>query len=417
MTVTPRPAARLAALLKRRDILLVCTGQTISQLGNGVFNVALAWQLLRLHGNSFDIGLVLGLNVLVTVLLAFPAGALADRVSPRVLVATADGLAAVVLTLLGVAAWTGDPGLGGYIAAAVALGMTASVFQPAYFKYRGLLAVGHDAAQVNSLLSVTGNLARLAGPAVGGTLLAVGAGPACFVVDAVSFAVAAACVIATRVGARAPRSRPGHAPTAARERIWPLLRRNSWLVPILVITLFANMLCVSVLRVGLPSVSARLGGGPALLGLLSAVLVLGEIAGGLLVSVGVFSRMSNAASLLALSAVLAGGFAIPAAGLSVASQVIGCAAVGVGFSLDIFAESIMQTRLPQALLGRAASIAMIVSFGPMPLGLILSGAFVNAVGVRATYAVASGVMLAVLAIIARPLLAGTRDATPIGETA
>jgi hypothetical protein len=83
--------------------------------------------------------------------------------------------------------------------------------------------------------------------------------------------------------------------------------------------------------------------------------------------------------------------------------------VGIGFALDIYADTIMQTRLPQSLLGRAASIMMVVAFGPMPLGLILAGVLVNAVGVRVTDAVSGGAMLLILVLIARPVMAGARN--------
>ena len=90
---------------------LLWVGQTISVLGDGVLNTALAWLVLQLTGSATAMGVVVAAQTIPTVVLLVVGGALADRLPRRWLMLTSDsGRAAitfciVVLGLLHLLVW------------------------------------------------------------------------------------------------------------------------------------------------------------------------------------------------------------------------------------------------------------------------------------------------------------------------
>src|SRR4051812_23341555 len=90
--------------LRERDFRLLLGGRIVSQLGNQMTTVALAFGVLDLTGSASDLGLVLAAEAISLALFLVIGGALADRMSRRRLMVAADfvrfgsqGLMAVLL--------------------------------------------------------------------------------------------------------------------------------------------------------------------------------------------------------------------------------------------------------------------------------------------------------------------------------
>jgi len=50
------------ALLRERNFVLFWGGQSVSMIGNGVYQVGLAWSVYQLTGSTADMGIVLAAN-------------------------------------------------------------------------------------------------------------------------------------------------------------------------------------------------------------------------------------------------------------------------------------------------------------------------------------------------------------------
>src|SRR5581483_4872076 len=93
--------------LDHRDFRRFWLGQLVSLVGRWMQAVAQSWLVLELTGSPLRLGIVNSLQFAPLLLLAFPAGALADRFPKhRLLLVTQLGLMAAALGLAALA-WTG----------------------------------------------------------------------------------------------------------------------------------------------------------------------------------------------------------------------------------------------------------------------------------------------------------------------
>src|SRR5919109_154717 len=104
----PRPGVAMLGPLRIRDFRLLWTGMTVSLLGDGIFYVAIAWQVYELSDAPTalsTVGLAMSLSQVVFLLLG---GVASDRFDRRRVMLAADLLRAAVIGLLSVLALTGS---------------------------------------------------------------------------------------------------------------------------------------------------------------------------------------------------------------------------------------------------------------------------------------------------------------------
>ena len=184
-------------LLRERDFVAYFGGRQAGRFAYGIEGVAIGWQVFLLRHQVFDLGLVGLLLFLPQVLLAIPAGFIADRFDRRIICALScfaemsAMLVFVALTLSHAAT------LAFYLAATALIGSAHALGAPAE---RSLLAsIVHSShyMRAQAFASSIGQLIVVAGPATGGALLILGA-PFAFGFAAFLYAVAAACFLMLR---------------------------------------------------------------------------------------------------------------------------------------------------------------------------------------------------------------------------
>jgi predicted MFS family arabinose efflux permease len=191
------------ATLRSRDFALLWTAGTISVAGDFALIIALPLHAYALTGSAVAIGGVFAASLLPQVLLGSIAGVFVDRWDRKRTMVAADLLrAALLLPLLAV----GSPDLLWllYLVRA-ATGVVGLIFDPAESALLPRLVGEERLVTANALNALNNNIGRLVGPVVGGSLYAAGGLPAVVIVDAASFALSAALIIAIRASARPER--------------------------------------------------------------------------------------------------------------------------------------------------------------------------------------------------------------------
>ncbi len=382
--------------LRHRDYRLFWVGQTISQLGGWMQTVGLAWLVLELTDSPFMLGLIFTLQYAPHLFVSLPAGALADRFPKRKLVlATNLALALVSFTLAlllhldRVQFW--------HVALLTGLtGLIGSLEVPARHSYQIVLVGRHDLMNAVALNSASFNLARIAGPALAGVLIArMGVEPT-FLLNALSFLP----LICALLLIRSPGLPEGHHLSVLTEVKEGL--SYAWKTPQVSIPL-RLMLVISVCVINhtvLVPLLARdvLHGGPEAVGWLFAALGVGALAGGLLVAAEVRQRpaiLSLALTALLLSAL----YAAVAPVRMLASAMALLFFLGfVQIRFTVGCNSILQVVTPDPLRGRVLSLYSLVFLGSTPVGSLVSGLVAQAWGVAAAYAL--GGLVAALAVLA-----------------
>ena len=367
-------------LRQSRDFRLLFLAGTVFYLGGMVSYVAVPYQLYTLTRSNLAVG-ALGIAELVPLLVfGLYGGALADHMDRRkLLIGTA--LAQVVLT--GVLAWNAflaDPhvwliyAIGALLAAAGALQRPSKeALEPR--------TVRHDQIAAASALSSFGmQIGLLAGPAVGGVLLAtVGIGW-CFVVDVAGLLVATLLFVAMRsylhVGETTPPSI-----RAIREGIAYAARRRDLLGTYLV-DIAAMLLAMPVVL--FPALVEDVFDQPELLGLLYSAETVGAIAA--TATSGWTGRVHHHGRAIVIAA-SAYGVAIALAGLAPDLVLVAvCLALAGAADMisGIFRATVWNQTIPDHLRGRLAGIEMLsYSLGPLG-GQVRAGLVADAWSVRAS---------------------------------
>lgn len=173
-------------------------------LATQIVGVAIAWQVYAIRHSAFDLGLV-GLVLFVPSLVLAPVtGLVADRFDRRAIVAAASvaqiGVCAALVPLAG---RQGAGALAATLAVLAAAGAARAFRWPAASSLLATVVAPDDYMRANTAASAVREVVTIAGPALGGLLVAVGALPA-YATAGAAFAVGAVAVLAIPVARRAP---------------------------------------------------------------------------------------------------------------------------------------------------------------------------------------------------------------------
>jgi MFS family permease len=378
--------------LRHRDYRLLYAAQFVSLLGTMITYVALPYQMYRLTGSSWSVGL-LGLAELVPLLAtAFIGGALADAVDRRrIALATDIGLAAGSVTLALIAAAGASAWLI-YLAAAW-MSAVSGLQRPAMESLVPRLVDKGQLHAAAALALIRGSVGMIAGPAIGGVLIASAGLTATYLADVLSYAVSLLCLWMIRA---VPPPEGAERPSLAAVREgFKYARSRQELVGTYVVDFVAMVFGMPLAL--FPAVSDRLGG-PSVLGLLYAAPAVGALGASLT------SRWAPRVQRHGLAVMLAAtvwGLAIIGFGfcetLWPALAYLALAGGADGIS-GIFRMTMWNQTIPDALRGRLASIEMVSYMSGPLLGHVEAGAVAAAFGVSAS--VISGGALCVVGVLA-----------------
>jgi MFS family permease len=399
--------ARILAPLAHRDYRLLWGGMCVSLLGDGMFLVALAWQVYALSNAPTalaTVGIAMTVPTIVCLLLG---GVVSDRFDRRRVMLAADAVRAAAVGILAVLSATGSLRLWHLLALGALYGAGTAFFDPSFDAIVPEVLPADVLPQANSLDQLVRPIAlRLAGPALGGLLVdAIGTGGA-FTLDVASFALSAAALRAMSAPRRTQSSNIG---SVAREIAAGLLyvRRHAWLWATFTSAAIAYLLFMGPTEVLLPFiVKNQLRGGAGDLGLVFAAGGLGSLL--CATAIGQHGLPRRDITFMYCTWTLA-TFAV--AGYGLAHALWGLMLTSVAFNTLETAGTIAwatakQSHVPTALLGRVSSLDWLISIGLLPLSFALTGPVSAAIGVQTTL-VAAG-MLGGLVTLAALFVPGVR---------
>lgn len=412
-------AVRALRPLRHREFRLLWAGLAVSLAGDGVWLVAVAWQVIELGGGPAELSLVTGAFAAGLVVLMLPGGVLADRRSRRGTMVAASVARGATVAVVGTLAVAGSLELWQLAVAAVVVGAAEGCFVPAFAAAVPDLVPDDEVLAANGLEGVVRPVAqRAAGPALGGVLVAA-AGPGWAILSSgaayaasVALLLAMAPVVAPRrpVGAGL-RGALGDLAEGARH-----VRSERWLWGTLVFTCVAALAVLGPLEVLVPFVVRdQAGAGAAGFGLFLASFGVASAAGALLVSSRPLPRRYLTATLL-----LWGVGSLPLAAMGelrslAAICVVGALVGATNAAGQVVWGTLLQRRVPPGLRGRVAGLDWFATLGLLPVSMAAAGPLSELVGRDAVFAVA-GVAPAALAVVVLVALRLRRDelAHPLG---
>ncbi|HEY5257072.1 MAG TPA: MFS transporter [Candidatus Baltobacteraceae bacterium] len=186
----PATQGRVRELLRDREYLAYFVARQSARFGYSIESVAIGWQIYTLRHNAFDLGLAGLMLFLPQLVLAIPAGMMADRFDRRMVcmlcacgeVVAELGFVALILT--------GSRSLALNFCAIAVIGIAHSLGDPAERALLASVVKAHRFVRAQALSTSVSEVITIGGPAVGGLLLAASV-PLAFAVAAVSYACGA----------------------------------------------------------------------------------------------------------------------------------------------------------------------------------------------------------------------------------
>jgi MFS family permease len=433
--------------LRSRAFRLLAAGQFVSNIGDGMYAVALPWYVLSQHGSSVLLGTVLAAYGIPRTLSLMVGGHLSDRFGPVRVMLVADAVRTVLAVVLAVIAAGARPGVAWLVPVAFGLGAGEGLFLPASFAVLPAVLDDSRLRSGNALLYSGAQLASFTGPAVGGFIVAVTGSATGFGIDAATFAVSALTLWRLAAVGRSGRGEETGAATAAgpsgaveaagasgavraagasgavraaaasggtgsagttpeglagagaRPRLWAFCRSQPVFLLLLGVTLAANLGGAGADEVALPvfarSTLHTAAGG---FGILVACIGAGSLAGSL-----ASARISGGRR----PATAAGrAFCIQAlllAAIALVVQLPLAAVLLAGFGLcngfgNVIMRTLLQQWAPRQLLGRLMGMILTMSFGVFPVSVAAAGLVVHRFGAPVFFVAAGGILLLAIAV-------------------
>jgi MFS family permease len=403
------------SLRKHRNYRLFFTGQVVSLSGTWMQNVAMYWFVLTLTHDPIAIGILSFCRFGPFTVFGLFSGVIADRFDNRKTVIVTQSVQMALSVVLAVDAVTGHA-TAWHVYAIAALTGTALVLDAPARQSLTFQMVGRDelpnAIALNSSLF---NIARIAGPALGGVVIAaVGVGW-CFAANAASFLAVLMSLLLMRPSELFPLHKRGR-PTllrGTREGLSYAWHSRGVLVILGMMVVFAS-LCFN-FNILLPVLAKQtLHAGPRTFGALSAAFGFGAL-------IGALSAAALARARWRTMLVGATGFALCELAIapvrSVPLDLVLLFACGIFFtSYTANTNARLQLDTPDHLRGRVLSLYYYAWNGLAPLGGLIVGWLSATGGTRLAFTVAgaSGLAMAISGalVLRRPASVPVAEESP-----
>jgi MFS family permease len=374
----------------------------IVAIGMMVGFTARGWLIVQLTDSALLLGAVEGTWAVTFGLGSIPMGMLADRVNRRNLLVLGNGVTLSVTLIIAVLVVTDVIAIWHLLLAGAIDGALFAVRFPAGQAITARLVPKRHIMNAISLNTASQSLPNVAGPAVGGVLIAVLGIAAAYFTTTGAFLLALLMMLGVAASF-------GHVERAAmslkndlREAYEYLLAHRdllqlTWamLVPFILGQSYVLLLPLFVEK--------ELGKGPETFGALSATLGAGGVIGAM--AVATFGKQHQLARLM-FAGVLGTGACAVAYGLSQWVPVTGAALFVAGAAESaLFAayETLLLLRLPDEIRGRVMGL-MFAIVAMFPIGAIVAGAVADVIGLRALAVIEGTIIVAMASVAWRTVL-------------
>ena len=406
----------IAAPLRHAVFRRIWLASLVSNLGILIQGVGAAWAMTQMTSSADKVALVQTALMLPIMLIAMPAGAIADMHDRRVVAMVSLAIALVGATVLTVLAWLGLVTPNILLALCFVVGSGMALFGPAWQASVSEQVPAETLPAAVALNGISYNIARSFGPAIGGIVVATSGAVAAFAVNAVLYLPLMAVLFLwnrTHEPSRLPRERLNRAIVSGVRYI-----ANSPSIRIVLIRTLVTGLIGGSVSALMPLVARDLlHGGAQTYGIMLGAFGMGAVFGAL--NIGeVRRRMSGEAAVRACAISMAGAIASVALSTNAILTAIALVLAGAVWMLAVALFNIgVQLSAPRWVAGRSLAAFQASIAGGIALGSWGWGHLTDIAGVEIALLVSAGLMLVspLLGIWLRmpPVGARNEDATEV----
>lgn len=363
----------------------------------GVWIVALVWEVFRLDGDAGDLSLVSGASALGVIIPALLAGVVADRVPQKLILLSVATVEFSGMLTIAVLAASGLTSIWLLATVSFLVGIAMAFYYPAYSAMLPAIVPEEDLMAVNGFEGmVRPTIGQAIGPAVAGAVVGASApSVACFIAAA-SMAgawLALSTVPRTEVRRTLPEESVQHPVRTALADIregFVYMRHTPWLLTSLLSASIMVLAMMGPLEVLIPVfIKDGLGGTASQHSWVLAAFGIGGAVGSLVMASRPMPRR-YLSMLMGFWGISALPFIAIAHSEAVWVVVAAAFAMGLLFSAPmVIWGTLLQRRVPAELLGRVSSLDFFVSISLMPVSMALVGPVSGLIGTTATFWIAA----------------------------
>ena len=386
----------------RRGFVALLTAEAVSMIGTRMSAVALPWFVLVTTGSAARTGLVAFAETLPYVLACALGGPLLDRIGARRVSLSADAVSALAVLAIPVMHLRGLS-FSVLVTLVVAIGALRGFGDTAKRVVfpQTVAAAGVEMTRATGLHDGVARLATLLGAPLAGVLIWRFEAPTVLVVDAATFAFAAAAValLVPTAGSTAG----GAADTLPRERYLRALRgglqflhRDRVTAGIVLMLFFTNLFDAAYTSVYLPMWAREIADSPLALGAVMAAFALGAVLGNVAFT-AVAPRLSRFWT-FAVGFLIGGAPRFFVAGLADDAWVLYAVSfvAGVGIAaINPILGAVSYERVPEPLLARVQGLTVAAAWAGIPLGALIGGWTAGSMGLAAALVLLGALYLVV----------------------
>ena len=387
----------VSPLIKNRDYRLLYIGQLVSAFGSMITYVAVPKQIWDLTQSSFAVGLLGAVQLVPLLLFALWGGAYADSMDRRKLLVISEALMALGSLALVGNTLLSQPRVWIIFVVGAVMSALNGFHRPALDALTPRLVDRDDLKAVSALSSLRYSLSAIAGPALGGLLIAQFGMVSTYTIDFATYLVSLLALAAIR-GMPAPEGRKPGLSAIAEGLRYAISRPEligTYVIDIVAMT-FAMPMAL------FPSMAERWGSAEALGGLYSAMAV------GFLASTVVsgWTKKVDRHGVAVIAGATVWGIAIVALGFASGyfTALFCLALAGAGDNVSaIFRGTIWNETIPGDLRGRLAGVEMISYLSGPLLGNVRAG-WIASMSSNEVSIVSGGVVCVIGILLCIPLL-------------
>jgi len=404
---------------RHHNFRLFYTGQAVSLVGTWMQQVAQGWLVLEITGDPVALGLVAAAQFIPVMFLGLFGGVAADAIPKRNGLIATQVVSGALALLLGLLVITGRVEVWHVIVLALGLGVVNAFDMPIRQSFVVEMVGREDIASAVGFNSALFNGTRIIGPAVAGLLIAIVGVAPCFLINAATYLVVIACLLAMRLHELIDHARPDRPRTIRAVgtqlaeglqyvRTTPAILLAVCLVGVVSMTALNNQVLLPLAATDL------LDGGAATYGFLGAASGVGSLISSLSLAFGqrpTIRLLLIGAGSLGLSMVLLA--------LSRSLPISLLIMVMAGWGLIAMAattNTVIQLTVPDELRGRVMSVYTTIFAGSSPIGAIFAGVVAATAGVAVALGVGGLLALAAVAVAAMLVRRSDRIGLSTGVT-
>ncbi|WP_328989311.1 MFS transporter [Kribbella sp. NBC_01245] len=394
-----------------------------SVVGSGIWMVALVWQVVALGGGASELSLIASgsaVGMLATILVG---GALADRLPQRRILLVVESTRAISVGAIAALSMAGMLQVWQLAVASLIGGAMGGLYYPAYSALLPAVLPEDQLLAANGFEGMARPvLGQAAGPALASALIAISSPGAALAVTALTglvavFLLRALPEVPVQERTDASDRHPAMSLLIDVREGFGYMVRTSWLLGTLVFASLLIFLIIGPFEVLVPfAIKDQAGGGPQHHALVLAAFGIGGAAG----SFAVASFKLPRRYLTVMLSLWMGG-CVPLAVFGLTDQVwlmaVAAFAVGAAFNGGVVIwGTLLQRRVPKAMLGRVSSLDFFVSCAFMPVSMAVAGPVGHSLGLSTTLLIAGlaptliGLIVIVAARLTRDEIANPLDA-------